>query len=84
MNEPEIVEEPVAKKLFVPVKPMAVVVELYPVLTVHGKENDEIVMGVEPMIVACVHDEPPEHESVVVAMDDSLAGEPLDVVHIAS
>ena len=77
-------EEPVAKKLFVPVKPMAVVVELYPVLTVHGKENDEIVMGVEPMIVACVHDEPPEHESVVVATDPSLAGVPFDVVQYES
>ena len=52
MNEPEMVEEPVAKKLFAPVKPMAVVVELYPTLTVNGNAADEIVIGDEPITVA--------------------------------
>jgi hypothetical protein len=51
LNEPEMVEEPVAKKLFAPVKPMVVVVELYPVFTVNGNAADEIVIGDEPMIV---------------------------------
>ena len=76
-----MVDEAVEKN---PFRPSTVDVELYPVLTVNGNAALEIVIGDEPMIVACVHDEPPEHESVVVAMDDSLAGEPLDVVHIAS
>ena len=50
LNAPEMVDEPVAKKLFDPVKPIAVVVELYPALTVNGKAKLEMVIGDEPMM----------------------------------
>ena len=36
-------------------------------LAVNGKAKEEMVTGVEPMMVAVAQDEPPEHESVVVA-----------------
>jgi hypothetical protein len=81
-DEEMVDEAPPAKNP--PVSPSMVEVELYPVLTVNGKLNDEMVMGDEPMIVPCVHDEPPEHESVVVATEPSLAGEPDVVVQYES
>ena len=65
-KSPDIVDDAVEKK---PDSPSMVEVELYPVLTVNGNECERTVMGEEPMIVACVHDEPPEHERVVVATE---------------
>ena len=67
-----------------PLSPSMVEVELYPVLTVNGNECERIVIGVEPMIVAWLQDDPPEHERVVVAMEESLAGVPEVVVQYAS
>jgi len=83
-RDDEIVEEPVEKKPFAPVKPMAVVVELYPVLTVNGKVAEEMVTGEEPMMVKLEHDVPPPHEAEVVATPPNLAGVPLVVVQYES
>lgn len=56
-----------------PGKASGVVVALYPVNGVKGKEPPPaeavMVMGELPMIVKAVHEAEPEHEAVVVATD---------------
>ena len=69
MRSPEIVDDAVEKN---PLNPMTVEVELYPVLTVNGKAAEEMVIGDAPIMTPCEHDEPPEHEMVVVATFNTL------------
>ena len=79
-----MVDEPVEKNPFAPVKPMAVVVELYPVLTVNGKAAEVIVIGEEPRTLNVEHDVPPLQVTDVVATLPSFAGEPELVVQYES